>query len=127
VSLFHFKKIPESEVLDYTRLMTVVLYEGGAHSISEQLLARGVKEVYYYSVRGAPVGKSSENSGLPEIPKTEILHAVVAADQADYIQDMIYDAAELYMPQRGIIFVNKLLLSTRNNLPSEEELAGKAA
>lgn len=127
MSMFHFKKIPESEVLDYTRLMTVVLYEGGAHGISEKLLARGVKEVYYYSVRGAPVGKSSENSGLPEIPKTEILHAVVAADQADYIQEMIYDAAELYKPQLGIIFVNKLLLSTRNNLPSEKELAEKAA
>lgn len=127
MSLYNFKKIPEGKVLDYTRLMTVILYEGGAHGISEKLQARGVNEVYYYSVRGAPVGKSSENSGLPEIPKTEILHAVVAADQADYIQEMIYDAAELFKPQRGVIFVNKLLLSTRNNLPSEKELAEKAA
>ncbi|MFZ9813290.1 MAG: hypothetical protein ACO3DD_09440 [Burkholderiaceae bacterium] len=127
MSIYKFKKIPDGTVLDYTRLMTVILYEGGAHDISEKLCARGVNEVYYYSVRGAPVGKSSENSGLPEIPKTEILHAVVAADQADYIQEMIYDAAELFKPQRGIVFVNKLLLSTRNNLPSEKELAEKAA
>lgn len=127
MSLGHFKKISEGTVLDYTRLMTAVLYEGGAHSIAEKLHHRGINEVYYYSVRGAPLGRASENSGLPEIPKTEILHAVVSADQADYIQEMIYDLAELSKPQRGIVFVNKLLMSTRNNLPSEKELADKAA
>lgn len=127
MSEFQFKKIPHGAVLDYTRLMSVVLYEGGARDIAEMLHQRGVNEVYYYSVRGAPVGKASENSGLPEIPKTEILHAVVSADQADYIQEMIYDAAGLGKPQQGIVFVNKLLLSTRNNLPSEQELAAKSA
>ena len=127
MSIDKFKKIPEGAVLDYTREFTVILYEGGARDIAEKLRTRGINEVYYYSVRGAPVGKASESSGLPEIPKTEVLHAVVAADQADYVQEMVYDAAELFKPQRGIIYINKLLLSTRNNLPSEKELAEKAA
>jgi hypothetical protein len=122
-----FKKIPEGVVLDYTREVTVILYEGGAAEIAKKLLDRGVTEVFYDSVRGAPIGRASESSGLPEIPKTEQLRALVSADQADYIQEMIYDAAELHKPQRGIVFVNKVLLSTRHTLPSEQELAARNA
>lgn len=127
MSLSTFKKIPEGVVLDYTREITVILYEGGAADVAKLLLDRGITEVFYDSVRGAPLGRASESSGLPEIPKTEQLHAVVAADQADYIMALIYEAAELFKPQRGIVFVNKLLMSTRHKLPSEQELAARAA
>ena len=122
-----FKKIPEGVVLDYTREINVILYEGGADKIAELLLKHGVTELFFDSVRGAPLGRSSESSGLPEIPKTEFLHAVVSADQADYIQGLIYEAAELFKPQRGIVYVSKLLMSTRHRMPTEQAMAQSAA
>ncbi|MDA0665714.1 MAG: hypothetical protein O2848_03180 [Proteobacteria bacterium] len=127
MSTYSFKTIPESVVLDYTREVTVILYEGGAAEIAKKLFERGITEVFFDAVRGAPLGKASDSSGLPEIPKTEQLSAIVSADQADYIQGLIYEEAELFKPQRGIVFVNKLLMSTRNILPSEQELAARAA
>ena len=127
MSTYSFKTIPESVVLDYTREVTVILYDGGAAEIAKKLFERGITEVFFDAVRGAPLGKASDSSGLPEIPKTEQLSAIVSADQADYIQGLIYEEAELFKPQRGIVFVNKLLMSTRNILPSEQELAARAA
>jgi hypothetical protein len=105
-------------VIDYTRLITCILYEGGAADVLEFLHTRGVNEAYYYSVRGAPIGRSSSMEGLPEIPKTEILHAVVTADQADYLYEEIYHFAKLEHPRQGIIFTNKLLRSSLYTLPA---------
>jgi nitrogen regulatory protein PII len=109
--------------IDYTRLITCVLYEGGSVPVLEMLHNRGINEAYFYSVRGAPIGRSSEVSGLPEIPKTEILHAVVSADQADYIYEMIYEMAELDQPNRGVVYVNRLARSTPFELPDEATLS----
>jgi nitrogen regulatory protein PII len=111
-------KIPN---IDYTRLITCVLYEGGSVEILEMLRSKGVNEACFYSVRGAPIGRSSEVDGLPEIPKTEILNVVVSADQADYIFEAIYDLAGLQEPQKGIITVNRLSRSSEINLPSDDE------
>ena len=111
-------KIPN---IDYTRLITCVLYEGGSVEILEMLREKGVNEACFYSVRGAPIGRSSEVDGLPEIPKTEILNAIVAADQADYIYEAIYDMAGVDETQKGNINVKKILRATENNLPSDDE------
>mgnify|MGYP001157091921 FL=1 len=113
-------KIPN---IDYTRLLTCILYEGGAADVLEELYKRGIKEGYFVSVRGAPLGRSSTVQGLPEIPQTEILHVVVAADQADYIFQMIYEFAKLDQPQKGIIFVKKLTRSSPNILPEDTDLS----
>ena len=91
MSTYSFKTIPESVVLDYTREVTVILYEGGAAEIAKKLFERGITEVFFDAVRGAPLGKASDSSGLPEIPKTEQLSAIVSADQADYIHGLIYE------------------------------------
>ena len=112
-------KIPN---IDYTRLLTCILYEGGAADVLEELYKRGIKEGYFVSVRGAPIGRSSTVEGLPEIPKTEILRVVVAADQADYIYQTIYEFAKLDEPQMGIIFVKKLTRSSLNILPEDTDL-----
>jgi hypothetical protein len=106
-------------VIDYTRLITCILYEGGAADVLEFLHQRGVNEAYYYSVRGAPIGRSTAMEGLPDIPKTEILHAVVAADQADYLFEEIYAFAKLDQPRQGIMSVNKLLRSSEYTLPAD--------
>lgn len=103
--------------INYTRLITCVLYEGGAEKVLEMLHHKGVNEAFYYGVRGNPIGRASEASGLPEISKTEILQAVVAADQADYIYNMIYHDFRLDMPSQGVITVNRLTRSSQNVLP----------
>ncbi len=112
-------KIPN---IDYTRLLTCILYEGGSADVLEELYKRGIKEGYFTSVRGAPLGRSSSVEGLPEIPKTEVLNVVVAADQADYIYQMIYEFAELGTPQKGIIYIKKLTRSSLNILPEDTDL-----
>lgn len=103
--------------INYTRLITCVLYEGGAEKVLETLHHKGVNEAFYYGVRGNPIGRASEASGLPEISKTEIVQAVVAADQADYIYNMIYHDFRLDMPGQGVITVNRLTRSSQNVLP----------
>ena len=113
--------------INYTRLITCVLYEGGAADLLELLHKKGINEAYFVSVRGAPIGRSSSVEGLPEIPKTEILKIVVAADQADYIFEMIYNEAQLNEPQRGIIHISRLARSSKHDLPDEDEIEGRAA
>ncbi len=103
--------------INYTRLITCVLYEGGAEKVLEMLHHKGVNEACYYGVRGNPIGRASEASGLPEISKTEIVQAVVAADQADYIYSTIYHDFRLDMPGVGTITVNRLTRSSQNVLP----------
>jgi hypothetical protein len=53
------------------------------------------------------------------MPKTEVLHAVVAADQADYIYNFIYHEFNLNKPAQGVISINRLLRSSPNVLPAE--------
>jgi hypothetical protein len=78
-----------------------------------------VNEAYYYSVRGNPIGRASLAGGLPEMPKTEVLHAVVSADQADYIYNFIYHEFKLNQQGIGMISVNRLIRSSPNVLPSD--------
>ena len=113
--------------IDYTRLITCILYEGGSIEILKKLHAQGINEAYFVSVRGAPIGRASSVEGLPEIPKTEILKVVVSADQADYIYEMIYDTAQLNEPQRGIAYIQRLSRSSMNDLPEDSELEEEAA
>ena len=113
----HNNPHPAIPHIDYTRLITCVLYEGGADKLLEMLHHKGVNEAFFYGVRGNPVGRASEASGLPEISKTEVLHAVVSADQADYIYKTIYHDFNLDKPSQGVITVNRLVRSSQNVLP----------
>lgn len=105
--------------IDYTRMITCILYEGGAEKVLEELHHKGVNEAYYYNVRGNPIGRASLAGGLPEMPKTEVLHAVVAADQADYIYNFIYHEFSLFKEGQGVISINRLVRSSPNYLPSD--------
>jgi hypothetical protein len=105
--------------ITYTRMLTCILYEGGAEKVLEELHHRGVNEAYYYNVRGNPIGRASLAGGLPEMPKTEVLHAVVSADQADYIYNFIYHEFKLNQQGIGMISVNRLIRSSPNMLPSD--------
>jgi nitrogen regulatory protein PII len=107
--------------IDYTRLITCILYEGGASKVMELLHHKGLNEAYFYSVRGNPIGRASLAGNLPEIPKTEIVHVVVSADQADYLYNMLYEECDMKNQGKGVIYVNRLARSSRIALPAEAE------
>lgn len=111
---------PDIPYIDYTRLLTCILYEGGGSQVLEMLHEKGINECYLYSVRGNPIGRASLAGNLPEIPKTEIVHATVSADQADYIYEMLYHEAGLNQPSKGIIYVNRLTRSSRITLTEDD-------
>ena len=110
---------PEIPYINYTRLLTCILYEGGGEKVLEMLREKGINECYYYNVRGNPIGRASMAGNLPEIPKTELVHATVSADQADYIYEMLYSEAGINQPGKGFIYVNRLTRSSRITLPAE--------
>jgi len=103
--------------IDYTRLITLILYEGGGSRVLELLRHKGLNECHMYSVRGNPIGRASLAGGLPEIPKTEIVHLVVSADQADYVYAMLYEECDMKHQGKGMIYVNRLSRSSRVALP----------
>ncbi len=108
---------PEIPYIDYTRQITCILYEGGASKLLEMLHHKGINECYFYNVRGNPIGRASLAGNLPEIPKTEILHVVVSADQADYVYRMLYEEAGMDEQGKGMISVNRLIRSSPITLP----------
>ncbi len=108
---------PEIPYIDYTRQITCILYEGGAGKLLEMLHHKGINECYFYNVRGNPIGRASLAGNLPEIPKTEILHVVVSADQADYVYRMLYEEAGMDEQGKGMISVNRLIRACPITLP----------
>lgn len=113
---------PDIPYIDYTRLITCILYEGGAMKLMELLHHKGINDCHFYNVRGNPIGRASLAGNLPEIPKTEILHATVSADQADYIYRMLYEEANMDEQGKGVIYVNRLIRSVPITLPEESHV-----
>ena len=102
--------------LDYTWLISGVLYEGGTDLLIPELMKKGINEVYFYNVAGSPLGRRSV-AGVADSFDVEQFHLVVSADQADNIFDYIYRFCNLSEPNKGFININKLFRSTGFDLP----------
>ena len=102
--------------LDYTWLISGVLYEGGTDLLIPELMKKGINEVYFYNVAGSPLGRRSV-AGVADSFDVEQFHLVVSADQADNIFDYIYRFCNLSEPNKGFININKLFRSTGLDLP----------
>ena len=102
--------------LDYTWLITGVLYEGGTDLLIPELMKIGINDVYFYNVAGSPMGRKSV-AGVADSFDVEQFHVVVSADQAENVFDFIYRFCELSQPNKGIINMNKLFRSTQLDLP----------
>ena len=102
--------------LDYTWLISGVLYEGGTDLLIPELMKNGINEVYFYNVAGSPLGRRSV-AGIADSFDVEQFHLVVSADQADNIFDYIYRFCNLSEPNKGFININKLFRSTGLDLP----------
>ena len=108
--------------LDYTWLISGVLYEGGTDVLIPELMKRGVNEAYFYNVAGSPIGRKSV-AGVADSFDVEQLHVVVSADQAENIFDYIYRFCDLSHPNKGFINMNKLSRSTQLDLPDLNDIA----
>ena len=107
---------PRVEIVDYTWLISGVLYHGGTDKLVPQLQSRGINEVYFHNVAGTPIGKKTV-AGVAESFDVEEFFVVVAADQAENIFDFIFHFCELDTPNQGMIRLNKLSHSTVHKLP----------
>jgi hypothetical protein len=99
---------PDIPYIDYTRLITCILYEGGAMKLLELLHHKGINDCHFYSVRGNPIGRASLAGNLPEIP--------------DYIYRMLYEEANMDEQGKGVIYVNRLIRSVPMTLPEESHV-----
>ena len=111
-----FKHKLEIEYLDYTWLISGILYEGGSDRLIPELISKGINEVCFHNVAGAPIGKKTV-SGVADSFDVEEFFVVVSADQAENIFDFIFHFCELGEPNKGMIRLNKLSHSTVYRLP----------
>ena len=104
--------------VDYTWIITGILYQGGTDALVPELMSRGINEVYFHNVAGTPIGKKTV-SGVADSFDVEEFFVVVSADQAENIFDFIFHFCELDKPNIGMIRLNKLSHSTIHMLPDE--------
>ena len=74
--------------VDYTWIISGILYQGGTDALVPELMSRGINEVYFYNVAGTPIGKKTV-SGVADSFDVEEFFVVVSADQAENIFDFI--------------------------------------
>ncbi|MDE0847166.1 MAG: hypothetical protein OSA86_11975 [Acidimicrobiales bacterium] len=110
--------------LDYTWLISGVLYEGGTDVLIPELMKRGINEACFYNVAGSPIGRKSV-AGVADSFDVEQFHIVVSADQAENIFDYIYRFCDLSHPNKGFINMNKLSRSTQLDLPDLNDIANE--
>ena len=113
------KSDPRVRYLDYTWLISGILYEGGTDKLIPELMKRGINEVYFYNVAGTIIGQKAV-TGVSGSFDVEQFHVVVTADQAENIFDFIYRFCDLSEPNKGIIYMNKLKRSTKHSLQGDE-------
>ena len=104
--------------VDYTWMISGILYQGGTDALVPELMSRGINEVYFHNVAGTPIGKKTV-SGVADSFDVEEFFVVVSADQAENIFDFIFHFCELDKPNIGMIRLNKLSHSTIHMLPDE--------
>ena len=107
------------EYLDYTWLISGILYQGGTDTLIPELMSRGINEVFFHNVAGTPIGKKTI-SGVADSFDVEEFFVVVSADQAENIFDFIFHFCGLDKPNIGMIRLNKLSHSTRFWLPEND-------
>ena len=113
------KSDPRVRYLDYTWLISGILYEGGTDKLIPELMKRGINEVYFYNVAGTIIGQKAV-TGVSGSFDVEQFHVVVTADQAENIFDFIYRFCNLSEPNKGIIYMNKLMKSTKHKLQEDD-------
>lgn len=113
------KQDPRVEFIDYSWLISGVLYQGATDLLIPELQEKGINEVYFYNVAGSPIGKKMV-SGVADSFDVEEFFVVVAADQAENVFNFIYHFCDLDKPNMGMLRLNKLSRSTIHSLPDED-------
>ena len=115
------KTDPRVQYLDYTWLISGIFSAGGTDKLVPELMKRGINEVYFYNVAGTMIGQKTV-AGVSGSFDVEQFHVVVTADQAENIFDFIYRFCNLSEPNKGIIYMNKLMKSTKHKLQEDDHI-----
>lgn len=100
------------------KLITCILPAGVADEVLERLRSeRGIIEASVSKARGMGHLTPRAHRRPGAETEKEILTAVVPETHADEIFHFVYDAAKIDRPHGGIMFMNRLLQSTRFELP----------
>ncbi len=103
------------EYLDYTWMISGILYQGGTDALIPELMKKGINEIFFHNVAGTPIGKKTV-PGVADSFDVEEFFVVVSADQAENIFDFIFHFCRLDEPNIGMIRLNKLSHSTTHRL-----------
>jgi len=103
--------------LNYTWMISGILYHGGSDVLFAELHKKGINACHFYNVNGHPIGQRVIAGGLSGSFDVEQFHIIVSADQADTVFEFVYEFTEMAKPNIGIMSMERLTRSTPNNIP----------
>jgi nitrogen regulatory protein PII len=96
----------------HARVITCILPAGYAHAVLQKLYEdKGISRAGFYHVRGVG-GSGALRSSFVEQTEKDVLAVVVRKEQADEIFTYLYEAAEIYRPHHGFMYMQKLEKAT---------------
>jgi hypothetical protein len=93
-------------------LITCIVPSGSAHSILEKIYQeKNITRIGIYHARGVG-GSGMYRSSFAESIEKDILAVITGSEQADEIFEYLYDRAEIYLPHRGFMYMQRLKVAT---------------
>ncbi len=99
------------------KLITCILYRGGADRILKLLKEKGIETGNMHHARGAAIGDPVGRKGIPNQFEKEMLSVLVSEKTADEIFSLIFEAADFDRPYSGFMFMESVRAATPFQLP----------
>ena len=110
------------QTIPRSKLITAILPKGIALAVIEKLKTeKQLTTANFNYARGTGRLTPVKYRGVGEQSEKEVLNIVVSAKQADEIFEYVYHEADINRPHGGIIYIEKLLMSTPFALPESVE------
>ncbi len=106
----------------HSKLITAILPKGIALELIEKLkVEKGLTTANFSYARGMGRLTPAKFRGIGEQSEKEILSVVVEAERGDEVFEYLFHAANIDRPHGGIIYMQKLMMSTEFRLPTTVE------
>jgi nitrogen regulatory protein PII len=102
------------------KLITCILPACVADDVVDRLYAEGLVELGVSKARGMGHLTPRAHRRAGSETENEILSVVVPGDRADEIFRLVFDVAKIDRPHGGIMFMSRVMQSTRFELPEME-------
>ncbi len=110
--------------LAHSKMITAILPKGIALNLIDKLKSeKGLTAANFSYARGMGKLTPAKYRGIGEQTEKEILSVVVEAERGDEIFEYLFHESDINRPHGGIIYMQKLMMSTDYQLPEmvEEE------